>query len=47
MAIKGDREALGRKELYCGKKTSCTLQLQLDCYNYCVEIRCEDTTSEE
>jgi hypothetical protein len=27
--------------------TSCMLQLQWDWYNYCVEIRCQDTTSED
>jgi hypothetical protein len=31
----------------CEKKTSCVLQLQWDWCNYCVEIRCQDTTSED
>jgi hypothetical protein len=34
------------KEFGCEKKTLCVLQLQWDWYNYCVEIRCQDTTNE-
>jgi hypothetical protein len=43
------RESLemARKELGCEKKTSSVLQLQWDWHNYCVEIRCQDTTSED
>jgi hypothetical protein len=35
-----------KKEFGCAMKTSCVLQLQWGWYNYCVEIRCQDTTSE-
>jgi hypothetical protein len=47
MAVEDDWEEMARKELGCAKKTSCVLQLQWDWYNYCVEIRCQDTTSED
>jgi hypothetical protein len=30
----------------CEIKTACVLQLQSHWYDYCVEIRCQDTTSE-
>jgi hypothetical protein len=35
------------KELGYKKKSSCVLHLQCDWYNYCVKIRCQDTTSED
>jgi hypothetical protein len=38
---------MAKKELGCANKTLCVLQLQWDWYNYCVEIRCQDTTSED
>jgi hypothetical protein len=44
--IEGNWEEMGRKELDCAKKTSYVLQLQWDWYNSCVEIRCQDMTSE-
>jgi hypothetical protein len=47
MAVEGDWEEMARKELDCAKKTSYVLQLHWDWYNYCVEIRCQDTTSED
>jgi hypothetical protein len=46
MAIEDDGEEMARKELGCEKKTSYVLQLQWAWYNYCVEIRCQNTTSE-
>jgi hypothetical protein len=42
-----DWEEMEREELGCEKKTSYVLQLQWDWYNYYVEIRCQDTTSED
>jgi hypothetical protein len=42
-----DWEQMARKELACAKKTSSMLQLQWDWYNYCTEIHCQDTTSED
>jgi hypothetical protein len=47
MAVEDDWEEMARKELGCEKKTLCALQLQWDWYKYCVEIRCQDTTSED
>jgi hypothetical protein len=47
MAVQGDCEERARKELDRAKKTSCVLQLQWDWYNYCVEIRYQDTTRED
>jgi hypothetical protein len=47
MTVEGDWEEMARKELDCVKNTSFVLQLQWDWYNYCVEIRCQDTTSED
>jgi hypothetical protein len=47
MAAEDDWVEMARKELGCARKTSCVLQLQRDWYNYCVEIRCKDTTSED
>jgi hypothetical protein len=47
MAAEGDWEEWVRNELDCEKDISCVLQLQWDWYNYCVEIRCQDTTSED
>jgi hypothetical protein len=44
--VYGDWAEMARKELDCEKKTSFVLQLQRDWYNYCVEIFCQDTTSE-
>jgi hypothetical protein len=41
-----DWKEMERNELGCSEKTSCVLQLQWDWYNYCIEIRCQDTTSE-
>jgi hypothetical protein len=38
-------EGNGKKEIVC-KKISCVKQLLCDWYNYCVQIRCQDTTSE-
>jgi hypothetical protein len=38
---------MARKELGYDKKTSCVLQSQWDWYNYCVETRCQDTTSKD
>jgi hypothetical protein len=45
MAVEGDWEEMARKELDCAKKSSYPPQPQWDWYNYCVEIRCQDTTS--
>jgi hypothetical protein len=47
MAVEGDWEEMTRMYLGYANKTSCVLQLQWDWYNYCVEIRCQDTTSED
>jgi hypothetical protein len=47
MAVEDDWEEMTRKELGYKKETSCVLQLQWDWYNYCVKIRCQDTTSED
>jgi hypothetical protein len=47
MAAEDDWEEMAWKELGGEKKTSFVLQLQWDWYNYCVEIRCQDTTSED
>jgi hypothetical protein len=47
MAVNDDWEELARKELGCEKETSCVLQLKWDWHNYCVEIRCQNTTSED
>jgi hypothetical protein len=41
------RVQLSGKELGCGKKTSCVLQLLWDWYNYVLEFRCQDMTSED
>jgi hypothetical protein len=46
MAVEGDWEEMARKELHL-EKVSCVLQLQWDLCNYCTEIRCQDTTSED
>jgi hypothetical protein len=40
MRVEGDWEESAKKAL-------CVLQLQWDWYNNCVEIRCQDTTSED
>jgi hypothetical protein len=45
MAIEDDWEERARKELDCAKKTSCAA-MTVRLVNYCVEIRCQDTTSE-
>jgi hypothetical protein len=37
---------MAMEELGCGKKTLSVLQLQGDECSYCVDIRCQDTTSE-
>jgi hypothetical protein len=47
IAVEGDWGEMARKELGYEKKTSRVLQLQWDWYDYCAEIRCEDTTSED
>jgi hypothetical protein len=47
MAVEDDWEEIARKELCSAKTTSCVLQLQWDWYNYCVETRCQDVTSED
>jgi hypothetical protein len=47
MAVEDDWEEIARMELGCEKKTSYVPQLQWDCYNFCVEIRCQDTTNED
>jgi hypothetical protein len=47
MAVEGDWEEMARKELDYAKKISYVLQWQWDWHNYCVEIRCQDTTSED
>jgi hypothetical protein len=47
LAVEDDWEEMGRQELGCEKKVSCVLQLQWDWYNYCVEIHCQDMTSED
>jgi hypothetical protein len=47
MVVEDDWEEIARMELGCARKTSCVLQLQWDWYNYCVEIRCQDTTSKD
>jgi hypothetical protein len=46
-AVKAEWEEMAIKELGCEKKTSRVLQLQWHWYNYCVEIRCQDTTNGE
>jgi hypothetical protein len=38
-------EDMARQELGCEKKTLYVLQLQWYLHKYCVEIRCQDTTS--
>jgi hypothetical protein len=47
MAVGDEWEEMARKELGCEKKAWHLLQLQWDWCNYCVEIRCQDTTSED
>jgi hypothetical protein len=47
MAVEDDWETMAEKELVCAKKTLCVVQLQWDWYNSCVEIRYQDTTSED
>jgi hypothetical protein len=47
IAVEDNWVQMARKELGYAKKTSCVLQLQSDWYNYCVEIRCQDTTRED
>jgi hypothetical protein len=47
MTVEDDWGEITRKELGCAKKTSCVVQLQWDWYDYCIEIRCQDTTSED
>jgi hypothetical protein len=46
MAVEDGWENMARKELGSAKKTSFVLQLQWDWYS-CVEIRSQDTTSED
>jgi hypothetical protein len=46
VTVDDDSEEMARKELDCDN-SSCVLQLQWDLYNYCAEIRCQDTTSED
>jgi hypothetical protein len=46
-AVEDDWKEMARKELGCTRKTTRVLQLQWDWYNYCVKVRCQDTTSED
>jgi hypothetical protein len=49
--VEGWKSGCGEKSWLqeCGseKKTLRVLELQWDCYNYCVKIRCQDATSED
>jgi hypothetical protein len=47
MAVESDWEEMARQELDGAEMTSCVLQWQWDWYNYCVEIRRQDTTNED
>jgi hypothetical protein len=47
MTVEDDWEEMARMELGCANKTSYVVQLQRDWYNYYVELRCRDTTSED
>jgi hypothetical protein len=47
LAVEDDWEEMARTEVDYAKKTSYALQLQWDWYHYYVEIRCQDTTSED
>jgi hypothetical protein len=47
MEVGDDWEKMAKKELGYEKKTSYVPQLQRDWYNYYIEIRCQDTTSED
>jgi hypothetical protein len=46
-AVEDDWEEIAKKELGSVKKSSYVRQLQWDWYNFYVEIRCQDTASQD